>query len=176
MFKKKIPYIYNAIVKTGLASIEELPPFPEIGDNVLLPDFAFELITMDEAELKETLTAFVPIFIHNCVVSTDFPFDKPLRHLLKTHEKKINKIKFNPWVDLMYSHGAKNSCPDPDTLDKILGSVDRFSLGISREQWSNKAGEFVMEFVDWMMENKHTVDAWQISRKESVIKESNRCS
>lgn len=164
MFKKKIPYIYNAIVKTGLASIDDLPPPHEIDSNVLVPPFAAKLDTMNDEELKETLVTFAPIFIHNCVVSDDFPFDSELRHLLKTHEKKIKKIKHNPWVDLMFSYGQKNSCPDPASLDVTMGTEDRFVLAMSREQWSKRAGEFVMDFVGWEIKNKSSVNAWYTGR------------
>lgn len=161
---KRLPYLYNAIIRTGMAGTEDMPPLYQVGEQVVLPPFTADMPTMEEAQLRGLLLAHVGIFLHNAIFANDFPSDTRLKRLFISGEKKLAKLKGNPWMDLMMDYGKRGECPSPEELEINLSAVDKVALAMARPAWESTVPNVVVLFIDWMTENRKAVEAFYLNR------------
>ena len=163
---KKFPLLYNAIVRTGLASTPGVPPLDQVGQNVLLPPFTNDMPNMPEDKLKGLLVAHVSLFIHNAMVAKDFPVNGELERILTRSEKKLNRIKDNPWFKLMQEYGEQGACPDLETLSQQASAspLNSTAYALARPEWEKEVPKIPMRFVEWFISNREPVENWHLNR------------
>lgn len=161
---KHIPLLYNAIIRTGLAGIPDIPPLEDVAENTLLLPFVEDMPAMQEKELREILVANITIFLHNAIVAHDFPTNVNFEKLLVTSEANLQRIKRNPWLQLMHDYGRAGKCPEPEIIDINHDPASKMALAMSRDEWLKVVPKFVISFVDWFVENREAVQEWQIDR------------
>jgi hypothetical protein len=162
--KKRLPYLYNAIIRTGMAGTPDMPPLNQVGEQVVLPPFTADMPDMEEGKLRGLLLGHIGIFLHNAMFADDFPADTRLKRLFISGEKKLAKLKRNPWMTLMMDYGMRGECPSPEELEINLSAVDKVALAMGRPEWESIAPSVVVLFVDWMAENRKAVEAFYLNR------------
>jgi len=161
---KRLPLLYNAIIRTGLAGTPEVPHLDEVGSNALLLPYFADMPQMKEAQLGELLVSHISIFLHNALVASDFPTNKKLKILFKSSEKELKKIQDNAWLMLMYSYGKNGNCPIPEELDNTCDAVDKVALSMTRPEWECIVPKLITQFVDWFIDNRDAVEEWYLNR------------
>ena len=164
MPSKRLPLLYNAIIRTGLAGTPDMPPLNEVGSNALLPPYCAQLPEMSEEQLRGVLISHISIFLHNALMVSDFPSNGRLKNLFKSSEKKLTRIKDNPWVVLMCEYGKKGACPIPEDLDNAYDAVDKVALSMARPEWEDTVPKLIVHFVDWLVDNREAVENWHLNR------------
>lgn len=164
MPSKQLPYTYNAIIRTGMASTPDMPPLDQVGKNVVLPPFSEVIPEMEEERLRGLLISHISIFLHNALVAKDFPANGRLKNLFKSSEKKLSRIRKNPWMAIMLEYGRRGECPIPEDLDNNLDPVDRVALSMARPEWEDTVPKMIVHFVDWFIDNRKAVEDWHLDR------------
>jgi len=164
MPSKKLPLLYNAIIRTGLAGTDHMPPLNEVGSNALLPPYCSQMPEMSEDQLRRVLISHISIFLHNALMVHDFPTNGRLKNIFKSAEKKLNRIKNNPWVVLMSEYGKNGACPMPEDIDNAYDPVDKVALSMARPEWERTVPNIIVNFVDWLVDNRDAVEHWQLNR------------
>ncbi|MFA0809541.1 hypothetical protein [Microbulbifer epialgicus] len=169
---RRVPYIHNVIIRTGLASVPEIPALDKVGNNILLPPFVNEMVVMQEEDLRKLLLTHIPIFLHNSLVAKNFPTNTSLKNIFISSEKKMRRIKDNPWMKMLMELGKHGECPgDMEELEILLQEktiFDRVALQISRAQWEDIVPKIIVNFTDWFVKNRVAVDKWYIHRLDEI--------
>lgn len=161
---KRYPLLYNTIVRTGLAAMEDMPPLDQVGTNALLPPYTEQMPEFNEERLRGVVIASISIFLHNAFFCKDFPSDKRLSRLFESAEKKLKRIDSNPWIRLMYEYGVQGQCPNPETMGEELDPLNRVHLQMARPEFEKTVPALVVLFVDWFIDKRKEVEAWQLDR------------
>tara|TARA_R110002072_G_scaffold303138_1_gene495418 strand:+ start:32271 stop:32813 length:543 start_codon:yes stop_codon:yes gene_type:complete len=161
---KKYPFLHNSIVRTGLAGTPGVPPLEKIGKNALLPPYSVEIPGMSEEQLRGVLISHISIFLHNALFVRDFPTNNRLKALLKSAEKKLVRIKHNPWTNLMLEYGKIGECPLPEDIDNNYDAVEKVALSMARPEWEKTVPNLIVSFVDWLIENREAIENWIANR------------
>lgn len=162
----KIERTYNSIIITGLVAYLNLPKedfinnIGKIRKSEIVPENYSLIKSMSHGDFRELATTHLPVFLHNCIVSKDFPAKQELVGMLLDLERALKSIEGNPWLSLLYEAGLRNDFPNPNEWELSLGPLDKAALAFSRQHWEETTQPLLDSMTNTIVSEKDSIYTW----------------
>lgn len=115
---------------------------------------------MEAAELRRSLRAELPLWVHNIITDEGFPRREQLMMPLRRFEGELLDRKHDDVVSMVLSHGFRNQSFDPRHLPADMGIKERCAIVAHIQPWNDAYEAMENDLLGILCSSAAQLDSW----------------
>ena len=162
---EKHPLVIQCLIATNLLQIDGAPLLNTLKGEVIVPPFGEYLATEnDENKLKQSIDAYLGIFVYNILIASDFPLRAQYLSLIDDAERILSKHQDLPWIQQLIEMSKSKQAINFNRWMNTCDSQTQYSLRITRDIFEPIMNSIRQPLLHRLLLNKVAIGIWFVNQ------------